>query len=475
MKMTLASPWRLKKLLTADNFEKKLNVSFDLVWLFFYASVIFFFFWTHPMNSDEGIVLAGSWALQNGHNIYSDFFSIVTPGVYYLILWTWKIFGVSYVVAKALSLIAFALSAFGLMKIIQKFFTGFFSYLLPLLFIFFGLHWPIVSYYTFNLACLIWASYFFLGYIEKRTPAAIFIAGMFSAVAFFFLWNRGIVFLAVCLPFIWLLNKNKRFFSDVLLFLAPVLLAIITLVCVWPFQLVLDNLIVFPFLHYSEIIEKNFVLFFVILSIIGLYAVILRKEKDVRIKFLLAVQILLLLSTESLPDLYHISTIIFPLLILWLLCWRQTKNVKFYWRVLVFSSAILTLYIFLKPSIINVANSYQYELKPNNEILDFIDRECDASDYLYAGPFIPNFYFETRKENPSPYSWLITNHHTVAQFNQTAESLKKFQPSCAVLNYEMVKKYNYNMNNPVDNYIKDNYYLEKTYGDFSLYKLKQEL
>lgn len=122
----------------------------------------------------------------------------------------------------------------------------------------------------------------------------------------------------------------------------------------------------------------------------------------------------------------------------------------------------LILFIFYYP--------FFYSIK-NSKAISYIKNNC-SGEYLYAGPFIPGIYFETRKLNPSPYSILITRHQTEKQFLDAREMIKKYQPFCAVLNYQIVAKFKHNKNNPVDNYVLNNYKLVFQKGDTLVYKLK---
>jgi hypothetical protein len=133
---------------------------------------------------------------------------------------------------------------------------------------------------------------------------------------------------------------------------------------------------------------------------------------------------------------------------------------------------LITVYVFfLAPSFYYAGVSPKYELKADNLVLRYIAEECNGSPYLYAGPFMPNLYFEARKINPTGFAWLITGHHTPGQFARAAQRIETARPACAILNYETVRKYNYNTGNPVDNYIKNNYRLDKVLGEFMFYKL----
>ena len=71
----------------------------------------------HPINSDEGVILAGAWDLINGKKPYTDFFAIIPPASFYVIYWLWTLFGVSYFAAKLLAIIFVFVSSVGVYKI----------------------------------------------------------------------------------------------------------------------------------------------------------------------------------------------------------------------------------------------------------------------------------------------------------------------------------------------------------------------
>ena len=69
---------------------------------------------------------------------------------------------------------------------------------------------------------------------------------------------------------------------------------------------------------------------------------------------------------------------------------------------------------------------------------------------------MPGLYFELKKPNP------FNQINTMVLCNQqcmtkTLEVFKQVKPEYAIMCYPMVEKYNYNLDNPVDNYIHDNY------------------
>ncbi|MFH1837916.1 MAG: hypothetical protein ABH808_00215, partial [Candidatus Kuenenbacteria bacterium] len=198
---------------------------------------------------------------------------------------------------------------------------------------------------------------------------------------------------------------------------------------------------------------------------------LLRKEKNKKIWLLFYIQFFLLLTTIPRPDFYHISLILFPIYSILPISIEKIKTFNFFKKRYYYLIISLTIFLVLFPLILIIANypSFFYSIK-KSKIISYIKNNCQNSVYLYAGPFIPGLYFETKKLNPSPYSFLITNQQTKEQFSETKEMIKKYRPSCAVLNYKIVERFNYNKNNPVDNYILNNYKFVFQEGNTLLYK-----
>jgi hypothetical protein len=199
---------------------------------------------------------------------------------------------------------------------------------------------------------------------------------------------------------------------------------------------------------------------------------LLRKERVREIWLLFYLQFFLLLSTFSRPDFYHISLILFPLYSILPISLEKIKPLDFlkknYYYLIIPLAALVIIY----PSILIIAYSpFFFHSIKDNEVISYIKNNCPGS-YLYAGPFIPGMYFETKKLNPTRYSFLITNQQTKEQFLEARRMLEKYHPSCAVLDYKIVEKFNYNKNNPVDNYILNNYELTFQEGNTSIYKIK---
>ncbi len=448
-----------------------------LYWIGLFLFLLFFHL-NHLFNSDEGVVLSGAWNLINSKELYVDFFEFVAPGSFYLVFWVWKIFGVHYFVANFLAILFIFFSAIGIYKISQEISNNRLRYLPPLIFIISSFYWPIISYHTFNIFFIIWAVYFFIKGLKNYSVNNFIISGLLTSLSILFLQHLGIISLLALSFFLFILFlKEKKHlllklnFYYLIFSLSPLILLFIK----WPAKLLYQTLIIFPLFNYTEISKTPFNLLIFFFIILLLTAWILKKEKSKKIYFLIFIQFVLLLSAIPLADIYHISLIIFPLYILISLSLEKLKSLS----MANFSNIIniITLTIFFTALIIIASPSvnfiYQYPLfysVTNSTIISYIKGNCHGSDYIYAGPFLAGLDFEARQLNPIPFSFLLTELHTKQQFLQAEEALKKHQPACAVLNYKMVEKYNYNKNNPVNNYIKNNYKLTFQNKDILVYK-----
>ncbi|HOZ55644.1 MAG: hypothetical protein BWY51_00689 [Parcubacteria group bacterium ADurb.Bin316] len=473
------------KITTPINSNNKILSSLNIYRLFFW---IFLSLLTvllhskHYIDIDEGHVLDGAWNLLNGKKLYFDFFEFTPPGAYYLVLWLWQIFGVNYLVAKIASLAALLLAALGIYKIwsaVSRYFNisrdSVSIYLSIFIFIISTTHLPTISYHTFNLAFTVWAVYFFIKALSiQPNKNIIFFSGLLTGAAALFMQNKGgALFLTLFLFTLFLLIKERKkiWLQSLLILSVATTLPIITLAAFWPVGLLFKNLIAFPIFNYTKVAMVPFYLLFFFIIVWTGVIWLLRKKTATAIQFLFFWQFILLFSIYSLADHAHLLLAIFPLLALLPAVLNEIKTsiYKNYFFIL----TVVTIFIIVYPALVFLNNFKNLPTAKDYKFLDYIAANCDKTEYLYAGPFMCGIYFETRKINPTPYGWLITNHHTDDQFTDAKEKLEINTPACAILNYQLVKKYGYNIDNPVDNFIKENYYLAYTSNDVMVYKKNQ--
>ncbi|MFA6467139.1 MAG: glycosyltransferase family 39 protein [Patescibacteria group bacterium] len=443
-----------------------------LLWLLIISFLIIFHF-RHPLNDDEGVALEGALNIFNHRQIYQDFFEFVTPGVFYLLAWSWKIFGIHYFVAKILAILAVFMSAFGVYKISQNISKQKLNSIGALLLVLASALWPIIIYHTFNLVFMIWALWFLLKALDQPKYQYFIASGLLTGLAVLFMQNKGLLFMASLSSFLLILSiKNKNYFKNTIAYTLASLLTISILLIKWSPVFLYQNLILFPLQHYTGLPNISYSLLIISVLWIATIIFLLIRERNKKIYLLIYTQIILLLSTFSLPDIFHISLVLFPSYSLLALSLNKISSKTFNQKMIFYTLITSGIIINVMPAIVWPKYFTPFsDSSKNNIILDYIKKNCLASEYIYAGPFSSSLYFETKLKNPTSFSWLITNHHSAEQFSLAASDLAEHKPLCAVLDYSSVSKYNYNLDNPVDNYILANYHQEKSFDTILIYKI----
>ncbi len=436
-------------------------------------ALLLFMHASHYLDSDEGVILEGAWNLINGKRLYFDFFEFIPPGGFYAIFWVWKIFGVNYLSAKLLGVVIIFLSSIGVYRISGQFVKNKFAGASSFVFIISSAFWPIINHNTFNILFIVWAVYFFLKGLSGYEKKYFIFSGLLTGVSILFLQQRGVALLAAVSMFLIILFfKEKKYLILKLSFYysLPALAVLSLLAIKWPPQLLYQNLVLFPLSNYGKINNIPLYLFFLYAAAFLLIVLLLRRQRAKELWGLIFIQFFLLLSSLTRPDINHISLVIFPLYPLFFLAYGRSMH-KFR------ASAYSLFAVIIMAPIIVSAFKYIYASPPfysikNSAALSYIKKNCAESDYLYAGPFMPGMYFEARKLNATPYhSILMFGGRAEEKIKEIKEILEKVQPACAVLNYGIVEKFNYNKNNPVDNYILDNYKLIFQQNNTLIYKI----
>ena len=452
----------------------RFTIRFSYLYWIALSLILVFFHMNHPLNSDEGIVLAGCWDMFNGKDLYFDFFEFIPPGAFYFLYWWWLLLTPSYILARAVFLALLFAAAFGLWRLSRLVKKSPLNYLPPLIFVLSTIFWPIINYHTLSITAVIWASYwFFLGWHE-RSEKKIILAGLATCLAILALQPRGIVLLiGLSLFLISMLRKNKKTnqWKLLLFYLISSLAPLLVLLFKWPASVLFTNLIAFPLNSYLavSVVSFNLLIFFLVILFFVIW--LLWAESSPITKGLLWLQLILLLSTASLADHYHILLILFPLYALLPLLTQKLKTLKRLGRLSAYALLSLAALVIFLPGFFHLYRFPPFYSVTNHPVIAFIQDNCQHSDYLFAGPFIPGLYFETKKQNPTSYAYLIHNHNTDEHFIRARDELAQNPPGCAILNYSIVAKYNHDRNNPVENFIREHYELIYEKHNFLIYKL----
>jgi hypothetical protein len=272
---------------------------------------------------------------------------------------------------------------------------------------------------------------------------------------------------------LFVISRKRTYLKSSLIYtltsLSPLLLF-----CFWSLKTVFYNLVRYPMTGYinANKISYNLLIVFLVIWFFLLAYLFLKKEKSLKTWFLMIIQLGFLVTTYPLPDFFHISLVIFPLFFIILSFvderFNGTTKILSYIFPVFLLVALLPLVIF--NLVTNKFNLVTWSDR-NYKITEYIKNNCPGK-YLYAGPFVPNFYFETRKMNATPYSFLITSQQSLGQFSDAFSYLRKNKPSCAILVYhDYLIRFKHNPNNQIEEYIKDKYKLiyQPTEGIF-IYK-----
>ncbi|MFA6417388.1 MAG: hypothetical protein WCW61_04335 [Patescibacteria group bacterium] len=451
--------------------------------LFWLACLILtgFLHYNHYVNGDEGVILNGAWNLINHQRLYSDFFEFIAPGGFYLVFGAWKIFGVSFLTAKILATFFVFLGAVGLFKTGQLIIKNkLINFLIPLFFILMSGWWWIINHNLFNLVFLIWSEYFFIRGLYYLKNRDFVISGLLAGLSVIFLQQKSLIFIGflfLFLIFMAIEKKKRQYLQSDAIFIVASLLPLF-LFCFWPLNSIFYNLFQYPFLNYISANRISYLLFGIFIGcwFMVVWALSFIKEKSEAIRLLVFVQLGLLCSAYPLPDIYHLTQIMFPLILLgFYLIWRFFQGYK---SKIIRSSCFIIFIIFLWALFVidlAVAPPAFLDADKNknkrNKFIDFVTASCPGR-YLYSGPFLPSLYFETRKLNPTAYSILLTSQATAEQFNQALIDFKKNSPECAILGYsDSLERFNHVPDNVLENYIQNNYHLiYQVAGEPSIYK-----
>jgi hypothetical protein len=433
--------------------------------------VIAFLHSGHPLDSDEGVVLSGAWHLRHGMRPYTDFFEFIGPASFYVVHWAWLALGPEYWVAKLLGASAIGVAALGLYRLTLAAlpadaarFPASYLMLPVVLWCLLSGYWQTINHNTFSLPFAVWAVVYaarMLADGRRRDAAA---SGALVGLTALFLQHRAAA-VAAGIAVVLLCRPGRRYCLPV--FTAAVMVGAAPLLY-WPPQTIIGHLVLFPLQHYSAVNQ--------ILPVAPAIAALgwlaagwtIRGHINTTAWLLFFVQPFLLASTQR-ADLSHVSQNVFPMLAL-LPAVIASKTARrgdwFVRRVSIYIILILPAAIAIAPLLVRRSldeNTRQYLVRE-------VRATCAGSEYMYAGPFLPGWYFEVNKLNPTPYSVMLTGFNTAAQYDAAAKALARAAPPCALTDYAMVAKFGHGLDNPVDRYLADQYTAVHTWGNLKLWR-----
>jgi len=427
----------------------------------------------HFLDADEGIILDGAWNLINGRVLYTDFFEIIPPLSFYFIYWAWQLVGVSYVAARIVGIAAILVSAIGVYKISSIYVRGRLVFLAPTLFMIASLRWVLITHNVFFLPFAIGAMYFFIKSISDRSRYRLAISGILTGLGILVLHSHGLIIALVSAVFLaiqWFKNKDEYNLKSTAIYAIGVFIPVSTVLMKWDLNVLYQNLVV-PIFSYGSIhyVPQQFYWFTLLIMLVLAWS--LRSVRSIGVWYLLSIQLLLMLSIIPNPAYVHILFILYPFIILLPLAFQvlrtATMKLEKYVTFTLFSYVIIVIF-FTAFRFTLIYPPFQKTIR--NHLVSQIHEHCPGQ-YIYAGPFLPEIYFEARKLNPTPYYLLIPGFQPEEHFDITIARLKEYKPSCAVMNYSIVQQFRYDLSS-VDYYLRDNYRINYSIGSHILFQRK---
>lgn len=425
------------------------------------ALALFFTHSQHFLNSDEGIILNAAWNIVNGKKLYLDTFEFIAPGAPYLLAWWWKLSSPSYLNAAFLGYLISLSSMIGLYLISKKLTIKRWVFLAPTLFIISSSSWTFINHNNFNVAAIIWATYCLMLGLENK-KYFLFLAGILSSLSILFTQHKGLIVAGIFLLYLSYL-KLKHKINYLFYLIVGLALPLLILFIFWSPTILYKNLVLFPLYNYPS--TNFFPLGLWIVCLIVSSAIIftvwptIKNNQKNNLFILSSLSLALLLSSVGRADIDHILQALVIFLPVISLIFESSLRKRGDKLIIYFIISIFIMSRFIWPPFDNLGA---------RNIIKVIKDSCPKNSRIYAGPFMPEIYFEMRTLNITPYGFLITKQQTAEQFNDAFNIIKNDPPNCVVLDYNMVEKFSYNKNNLLDNFFKENYKKVNNFGKIDI-------
>jgi len=290
-------------------------------WVLFGLVVLFWaviFASSNSLNSDEGMALNAAWQMWQGKLMFVDFYEFVSPGAEYFTLFSWKIFGVSYLSTKLLAVLFLFFSLLGVFYtswVITK------KYSLSLIAVMFwflaSCFHPLINHNAFSSFVAVWVLLLLFLVVERKSKYLYFLLGAVLAVCFWFLQTKGLSLL-FSVSIIILIFGPRKIISRVealVLLLAGFVVLFKILFLPWSINVLYHSLIILPlsnnYLSTTPICPLYIV---VVIFIILLMFSVSFYQRKINMWVLSIMQLGLFMSSWQLMDLAHLLINILPFL-----------------------------------------------------------------------------------------------------------------------------------------------------------------
>lgn len=473
------------------------RLQYRLGWLLGWVAlcgVAFLYFASRSIHSDEGNVLNMAWQLMYGKQMYTDFVEFVAPGSGYITFWFWQLLGdTSFRAARMLSIGMWSLSAAALGVLTWKHTKS----VLPVLLV--ALGWmiateqhPLINYNAHSSFIAIGAIALYW-FARTRGGRWYAIAGAGFGIVALFLQTKGMLLLgAVMLCHLLFVKAGntlkidtlqrvpvKQRITEAVLLLMGGVGSMLIASAFWVNPLILlESLFVLPFqlsyLNHSvyEIPPAVTQIIVVLLEMIAVLLIaryrLIKEQSTLQFLWLLiAVQAALFVSSVNLIDWAHFGINLFPTVAfvgivvhaLLVRLFSKRSVVVIVVEGLIAVGMLATIGAGIS-QVFSGTHIYMSEQEQREHIFSelFTSTEITQAEDIYAGPFLPGFYYEFGKEN------LFTGASNMTLCDEACETeaiaiLQQNEIEFVFLDYIISHKFGYDPQRRFDTLIREEYEL----------------
>jgi hypothetical protein len=417
-------------------------------------------------STNEGTLLEGAVRVVHGQLLGRDFFEVMGPGTFYWLALFFKLFGVTFLASRIclfVTSLGTALSIYFLSRRVCR------SYqLLPCIVVFatyFGTFWPEASHHVDSNSFALLAVVCMVLWQDTGAPWLLAAAGVLAGATTLILQPKGILLLLALCLWLWLQYHRQSAPLAASAWVAGGYVGIVALVLghfwrrgaladliyanvIWPSR----NYQAVNSVHYAFGILDNFHRWIVpahgINWTIGMASILVIPYFFIAVLPALVVLLGIRHGARSMRGdlaLYWLAgaalwfsefhrkdmgRLVFgsPLLIILCIFYLQSRRNKGFGLSLQALSIVsvclagctLLLALLAEPT---TTRAGQVSLSRPDPVLAAIDEHVPSGGDLFVYPYSPMYYFLTKVNNPTRYSFLVYNYYTPAQFEEVIRGL----------------------------------------------------
>jgi hypothetical protein len=415
--------------------------------------------------SDEGYTLNAAWQLWGGMRMYDDFRLFVGPGSGYLVYLAWKIVGTpSFLAARVVSLLMSFGATTGVYLILRRLGVRALGLALAVTaWLMTSTLYVTLNHNPFSSFAAVWFTFLFLRALGSERRRDFALAGVMAGVVFLFLQTKGLAIAGAAAAFTAAVGVRGRRMNAAVALAAGFLVVVAPLALVWKPAVLIQQWFVVPFAgDYLGHTSSSRALAAVVVLATGAMGWLAARSRDRALHALAVVQAALTASTLHNVELKHVAINAFPAVVFVAVMVSRRRAATAPGPVagsVTIMAAVAAFFALLAVTPVGrpfwQASTLYVDLLARVPQTPLASARLQAAHAIYAGPFLPGFYYLLRKKNPYFVSETVVCNRACQE--RLIDQLSTVQPELALLQYDMVSPLGYDPDSPVDRYLRERY------------------